>query len=52
MMSTLTKLVDKGQRYPKGIHRTACISKKSYIQENVTVGPYVVISDGVHLGEN
>ena len=52
VMSTLTKLVDKGQRYPRGIHRTACISNKANIPENVTVGPYVVISDGVHLGEN
>ena len=50
-MSSLTKLVDKGQRYPTGIHSTAVVSNKSNIAENVSIGPYAVISDGVNIGE-
>ena len=50
-MSTLTKLVDRGQRFQKGTHSTAIVSDKSNIGKDVSIGAYAVISDGVNLGE-
>ncbi len=31
------------------IHKTAIISKKAHIDDNVSIGPYCIIGDGVHL---
>jgi len=39
-------------RHPKGIHPTAIISKTAKIGENVGIGPYAVIEDGVIVGKN
>ena len=50
-MASLTKLVDNGQRFQKGIHSTAIVSDKSNIGENASIGAYAIISDGVDLGE-
>ena len=34
------------------IHKTAIISNKTVIGENVTIGPYCVVEDGVRIGNN
>ncbi len=38
--------------HPKGIHETALISKSAVLGNNVSIGPYVVISDKVSIGDN
>ena len=36
----------------KSIHRTAIVSDKAILKENVKIGPYCVIGDNVELGNN
>lgn len=37
--------------HPKGIHKTALVSKKAKIGKNVAVGAYAVIEDDVEIGD-
>ena len=38
-------------RHPKGIHKTAVIAKTAKVGRGVVLGPYVVISEGVQIGD-
>ncbi|MBO5012143.1 MAG: UDP-3-O-(3-hydroxymyristoyl)glucosamine N-acyltransferase [Elusimicrobiaceae bacterium] len=49
----LMKYVDaKRQKHTAGIHPTAVISPNAKLGENVSVGAYTVIEDGVTVGDN
>ena len=49
----LMKYVDAQlQKYTPGIHPTAVISPKATLGQNVSVGAYTVIEDGVKIGDN
>ncbi|MCQ2410853.1 MAG: UDP-3-O-(3-hydroxymyristoyl)glucosamine N-acyltransferase [Elusimicrobiaceae bacterium] len=49
----LLKYVDAArQKHTPGIHPTAVISPKANLGQNVSVGAYTVIEDGVTIGDN
>lgn len=44
-------LPDRIPHPPAGVHQTAIISKNAKIGKDVAIGPYVVIEDGVYIGD-
>ncbi len=38
--------------HPKGIHKTALISKKAKIRKSVAIGAYTVVEDDAEIGDN
>ncbi len=49
-MATLTKMLDVGQGYAKGIHPTAFVDPEAVLGADVSVGPMTVISAGARIG--
>ncbi|QJF51243.1 UDP-3-O-(3-hydroxymyristoyl)glucosamine N-acyltransferase [Roseobacter ponti] len=49
-MTSLTRLMDPGQGYATGIHETAVIDPSAELEEDVSVGPFTVISAGAKIG--
>lgn len=39
-------------QYPVGVHPTAVIHPSATIGKNASIGPYVVVDEGVHIGNN
>jgi UDP-3-O-[3-hydroxymyristoyl] glucosamine N-acyltransferase len=48
----LSIFAEPDQFYIKGIHKTASIASSAKLGNNVAVGPFSVIEDGVVIGEN
>ena len=51
-LSGLSGLMDRGQRYPAGIHPSAVIDTTAELGENVSVGAFSVIGADVSIGAN
>lgn len=51
-LSGLSAMMDRGQRFPTGIHPTAIIDETATLGANVSVGAYSIIGAGVIIGEN
>lgn len=51
-MAGLTRSFDPAPAFPKGIHASAVISASAQIGEGASIGPFVVIHDGVRIGAN
>jgi UDP-3-O-[3-hydroxymyristoyl] glucosamine N-acyltransferase len=49
-MAGLTRTMDPGQAYPKGIHPTALIDDTAQIGADVSIGAYSIISAGARIG--
>ncbi|UWR23925.1 UDP-3-O-(3-hydroxymyristoyl)glucosamine N-acyltransferase [Sulfitobacter sp. S190] len=49
-MSGLTKMLDTGQGYDRGIHPTAFVHPDAILGDGVSVGPLAVISKGARIG--
>lgn len=44
-------LFDDSPREPLGIHPTACVDDSVQVPQSASIGPFVVVKSGVHLGE-
>lgn len=49
-MSGLTRMMDKGQGFPQGIHPSAVIDPTAELGAGVSVGPLAVIAAGAKIG--
>jgi UDP-3-O-[3-hydroxymyristoyl] glucosamine N-acyltransferase len=49
-MSGLTQMIDPGQGFGPGVHRSAVIDPDAQLGDNVSVGPLTVISAGARIG--
>ncbi|MFG6528690.1 MULTISPECIES: UDP-3-O-(3-hydroxymyristoyl)glucosamine N-acyltransferase [unclassified Sulfitobacter] len=49
-LSSVTRMLDKGQGFKPGIHPTAVIDPDAVLGEGVSVGPLAVISAGARIG--
>ncbi len=45
-----SRLIATPVRLPSGVHPTAVVSESASLGEDVRIGPYVVVADGVRLG--
>lgn len=51
-MAGLTRMMDPGQGYGRGIHPTAMIEPSAQLGQNVTVGPMAYIGPDATIGDN
>ncbi len=49
-MSGLTRMLDPGQGFARGVHPTAYVDPEAQLAEDVSVGPLAVISAGARIG--
>lgn len=49
-MSGLSRMMDLGQHFPKGIHPTALIDDTATIGKGVTIAPYAVVGPRAQIG--
>lgn len=49
-MSGLTKMLDPGQGFQKGVHASAIVDPTAKLGENVSIGPFTVIGAGASIG--
>jgi UDP-3-O-[3-hydroxymyristoyl] glucosamine N-acyltransferase len=47
----ITLVAPTDTKHPKGIHKTAIIGEDVKLGKDVAIGPYVVIEDGVEIGD-
>ncbi len=50
-MAGLTRMMDPGQHYPKGVHPTALIDASAQLGENVNVGAFTIIGPHTTIGD-
>ena len=51
-MSSISKMLDRGQNYKSGIHPSSIIDPSAQIGNNVLIGEMVVISSNAQIGDN